>query len=101
MKYYIAGRINGDEKYREKFKEYADRLQAKGAVVLNPAELPEGMSPADYMSICIPMIYAADTVMFLPDWVNSSGAMLEFELCKYIGKKIIVLSPSEEGRCEQ
>ena len=101
MKYYIAGKINGDEKYREKFKEYADRLQAKGAVVLNPAELPEGMSQADYMRLCIPMLYAADTVVFLPGWEDSRGARIEFLLCDYIGKKIIVVSPSEEGRCEQ
>lgn len=97
MKIYIAGKISGDGNYKEKFKSYAEPFEKKGAIILNPAELPEGMSHADYMSICIPMIYAADLVIFLPDWEDSAGAMVEFGLSHYIGKTIIEITPSGEG----
>lgn len=66
MKIYIAGKITGDPKYRDRFREEAERLEGLGHIVLNPAELPEGMSKAEYMRICFAMIDCADTVFLLP-----------------------------------
>lgn len=37
MKIYIAGKITGDPKYRERFREEAERLEGLGHIVLNPA----------------------------------------------------------------
>lgn len=86
MKIYIAGKITGDPKYRDRFREEAEKLEGLGHIVLNPAELPEGMSKAEYMRICFAMIDCADTVFLLPDWQGSPGAQLELAYCRYIGK---------------
>ena len=86
MKINIAGKITGDPEYLEKFRGEAERLEALGHIVLNPAELPEGMSKAEYMRICFAMIDCADTVFLLPGWQGSPGARLELAYCRYIGK---------------
>lgn len=88
-KLYIAGKISGDNDYRAKFNQAKNKLKKLGYIVLNPAELPEGMKPADYMEICFSMIRCADVIAFLPDWKESSGATLEHAYCAYIGKKIM------------
>lgn len=94
MKIYIAGKITGDPDYRAKFAETADALREAGAadVILNPAELPEGMTPGDYMRICFAMIDTADEVVFLPGWPASAGASVERVYCAYIGKPVRSLS---------
>lgn len=91
-KIYIAGQISGDPGYLAKFRDAEKKLSDGGYAVLNPASLPEGMSAADYMRICFAMIDAADTVVFLPDYKKSLGAMLEMQYCTYIGKDMLVLS---------
>lgn len=88
MKVYIAGKITGDPGYRDKFAAAEIQLGRQGNTVLNPAELPEGMTPADYMRICLAMIDVADSVVFLPDATNSAGARLEKAYCKYVGKEM-------------
>lgn len=91
MKIYIAGKINGDDCYRIKFAEERFNLEVQGHTVLNHADLPEGMTPADYMRICFAMMDSADAVAFLPDYTESKGAMLEHAWCEYVGKEIIYL----------
>lgn len=86
MKIYIAGKIAGDPGYREKFNAAAKALAGEGHTVLNPATLPDGLSRAEYMQICFQMIFAADKVVFLEDFTESKGAMLEYSLCRHIGK---------------
>ncbi|MEG1492572.1 MAG: DUF4406 domain-containing protein [Oscillospiraceae bacterium] len=86
MKIYIAGRITGDADFREKFEQASNSVIALGHTPLNPARLPEGLSLADYMRICWSMIDVADKVLFLPDYCESKGAMLEYNYCVYIGK---------------
>ena len=76
MKVYIAGKITGDENYKLKFSAIEKILQEFGYVVLSPAVLAAGMTPADYMRICFAMIDTADCVYFLPDWKQSKGAQL-------------------------
>ena len=87
MKVYIAGKITGDPGYRDKFAAAEIQLGRKGHIVLNPAELPEGMKPADYMRICFAMIDVADAVVFLPDAAESAGTRLEKSYCDYIRKE--------------
>ena len=86
IKVYIAGKITGDPNYREKFAEAAEKIKDAGNIPLNPAELPAGMTAADYMRICFAMIDICDWVCFLPDWEASPGARLEMEYCRYIDK---------------
>ena len=52
--------------YKAKFEEAENFYKKKGYIVLNPAVLPSGMQPADYMRICFAMIDTADAVSFLP-----------------------------------
>lgn len=110
---YIAGKISGDPEYKAKFED--TKLRVKDAiriggrtlqlydfdvnykaepVVLNPAELPAGMKPKDYMRICFAMIDSADLVIFQPEWPESPGALLEMQHCKYTGKPYITLPRS-------
>lgn len=91
-KAYIAGKITGDKDYRKKFEAVALFLENKGYVVLNPAVLPEGMSRADYMRICVAMIDSADMVGFMSGWTESDGARLEREYCSYIEKPVVDLN---------
>ena len=91
MKVYIAGKITGDPNYHEKFNIGRKALEYEGHIVLNPAVLPEGMNPADYMRVCFAMIDIADAVAFLPDWYYSRGARLENDYCQYTGKVTMYL----------
>ena len=86
MKVYIAGKITGDPNYKEKFAKAAKAILARGEIPLNPAELPAGMDPADYMRICFAMIDVCDWVYLLPGWEASPGARLEMAYCQYIGR---------------
>ena len=91
-KVYVAGKITGDPDYKEKF-EYAEKvLREQGYTVINPASLPGGMRPGDYMRICIAMIESADIVAFLPDWIDSKGAGLEKAFSDYIGRPTMFLA---------
>ncbi len=89
MKIYIAGKITGEPNYKEKFDIAAMNLEAQGHIVLNPAELPEGMRAADYMRICFAMIDTADAVYLLEDWEYSSGASVEKDYAVYTGKSVL------------
>lgn len=93
-KVYIAGKITGDMKYREKFAVVENALRRDGHIVLNPAGLPYGMSRADYMRICIAMIDQASVALFMPDWKESEGAKVERAYCEYVGKEIVELPES-------
>ena len=99
MKIYIAGKRSGDKSYREKFQKARERLKERyeGDAILTPAELPEGMEKADYMRICFAMIDTADCVVLLPDWADSSGARVEYEYCRYIGKRVYRLLDGKDA----
>ena len=98
VKIYIAGKITGDRKYRAKFREAAKSLEALGHVVLNPAILPAGLAEQDYMQITLAMLNAADLAVFLPDYQESAGAMIEWAWCKRAGKDCaLYLDMSKKG----
>ena len=98
MNIYLAGRIAGDPDYREKFKRAAARLwNAPDICVLNPSKLPGGMSRADYMSICLPMLLRADRAVFLEDWRDSAGARIEYALAAYVGIPIVDMAEDPGG----
>ena len=67
MKIYISGKITGDRRYKAKFREVEKKLAAAGHIVLNPA--------------------TAHVVLFMQDYQDSRGAMLEWAWCQYVGKQ--------------
>lgn len=105
MKIYIAGKITGDPNYRVKFESYAERLRSEEHIVLSPAILPDGLSKADYMRICFAMIDVSDMVLFLPDYEDSDGAMIEHDYCEYTGRCMSYagseaeVEPEDKKRC--
>ena len=76
-----------DRHYKAKFCEAEKELTAAGHIVLNPATQPEGLRPVDYMRLCFAMMEAADVVLFMQDYQDSRGAMLEWAWCQYVGKQ--------------
>ena len=94
---YLAGKITGNPEYRKQFAAAKAELEAKGYIVLNPAELPEGMSKAAYMRICFAMIDTADGVCGVGRWTDSRGAIAETSYADYIGKPIRNLNDALEG----
>lgn len=97
---YLAGKITGNPEYREHFAAAKAELEAEGHIVLNPAELPEGMSKAAYMRICFAMIDVADEIHTIPNWYNSPGARVETAYAEYIGKPICVAKCALTGGTE-
>ena len=65
MTVYIAGKITGNDRYKDQFRLAEASLTALGYRVINPAALQAGLNPADYRSICEPMLLAADAVYFI------------------------------------
>lgn len=82
---YIAGKINGDPEYMNKFSIAEHHLRGLGYVILNPAALPEGMGYEAYMRIGFAMIDEAHAIFMLPDYRDSPGAMRELERGKKRG----------------
>ena len=95
-KIYLAGKITGDPNYKEKFESIQKDIETKGYIVLNPAVLPQGMTAAEYMRICFAMIDTADVVAFIEGFVDSPGAMLELEYCKYTRKNAFMVSRKDK-----
>lgn len=85
---YIAGPITGVDGYHYEFGAAEARLLAEGYIPLNPAQLPEGMTRAQYMRICLAMLDSADAVLLLPGWMHSAGAGVEVDYSNYICKPV-------------
>ena len=100
-KIFISGPITGVPNYRENFHKAEELLLSNGAFIpLNPAVLPEGMEPGDYMRITFAMLEAADGVLLLDGWYNSIRASLEQSYAGYIGKPTMYIDEFLERNCK-
>lgn len=88
MKFYIAGKINGLENYKEIFKEAEEKLKEQGHICMNPAILPEDFPYEAYMPICTSMIDQCDAVYMLKNWKDSRGARVEREYALVTNKPV-------------
>lgn len=84
--YYIAGPMSGLPNFnRDAFNAAATKLTASGHTVLNPATLPDGLSQAQYIDICLAMLRCATHVQMLRGWDDSRGAFAERALALKLG----------------
>ena len=93
---YLAGKITGDPLYFSKFYEAQKKLEAGGFIVVNPALLPaQGFEWEAYMRMSSAMLDECAAVCFLPDWIDSRGAMFEFGRATAIGKRVFLFAAWE------
>ena len=92
---YLSGPITGVEAYWLAFERAEEAAIERGEIPLNPATLPEGMEPWQYMRICMSMLDCADAIIMLPGWEASEGAKVERAYALYAG--IPVYYPHEQS----
>lgn len=93
MKIYIAGPMTGLVEFnRPAFMFTAAKLTGRGHVALNPAVLPDGLSQAEYMDICLAMLRCAHAIYLLDGWEKSAGARAEKALAEKLRLEIIYQS---------
>lgn len=88
MKIYIAGPITGMENYEKVFAEAERHYENDGHAVMNPAVLNAGFEHGEYMHVCYAMIDVCDSIVFLPGWEKSKGAVMEHEYGKTNNKQL-------------
>lgn len=94
---YLAGPMTGlPEQNYPAFNAAADNLRARGHTVLNPAENPEPpcKSWLGYMKMAIPMLIKCDTIVFLPGWAESAGALKEYDEALFFKLEIMFYEPA-------
>lgn len=98
MKIYISGPITGTTDYMERFARMQEALEGMGHTVVNPAkvnaELPEGTTHEEYMTMCRPMIDMCEVVLMMEGWQQSKGCRMEFD---YATKKRITITFEGSG----
>ena len=83
---YIAGPMTGIDDFNRPAFFAAERyLKDRGAIVLNPATHPDGLTYHQYMDIDSAMIRSVEMIAFLPGYRNSKGAMAEYYWSKALG----------------
>lgn len=90
MKVYIAGPMTGLPNFNRKaFNDAAMMIAENKHVALNPAVLPDGLTQAEYMDICLAMLRCADAIYMLEGWEHSAGARAENALAEKLEMEII------------
>ncbi|TDX86202.1 DUF4406 domain-containing protein [Epilithonimonas xixisoli] len=92
-KIYIAGKISGEDiiKCTHKFGTAQKEIEKQGFEALNPLELVGSWKVTweDAMKICIGALVKADAILFLDDFTDSRGAMIEHKLASDLGIKTL------------
>lgn len=101
MTFLISGPITGVENYKQNFNMAEMFLKLNGNSAINPARMPEGLTPADYMRVSLAQVEAADAILLLPGWRESKGACIEKLYAEYIGKKVFHLDVGEVFQDEE
>lgn len=92
----LAGKITGDPYYFTKFYNAQKKLEEGGFVVVNPALLPsEGFTYEAYIRMSSAMLEECEAACFLPDWIDSKGAIYEFGKATATGKHVFFFADWE------
>ena len=92
MRWYLSGKITGDENYRQKFNSAEKLLKSKGYKVLNPVKgEKDGKTWTYYMKRDIKKLLKCDGIMLLEDYKTSKGAKLEKIIAVNLGYKVRIL----------
>lgn len=97
---YVSGPMTGVEDHNYPlFNAVSKRLRENGGVVNNPAESFYGdqtRDREDYLRRDLEMLLLSDSILFLPGWEDSEGAMLEARIASELRLNPFVLT-GEEG----
>lgn len=95
-KIYLAGKVTGDPRYKEKFEagvKHLEELDWKRENIVNPAqEVPEGTPWLKAMWKCLGLMRRCGWVALLPDWKESWGARMEHMVAKVTMKWIVKIN---------
>ena len=90
--YYLAGPMSGlPENNYPTFNNAAHFLRSVGLQVENPAEhnLPENADYNDYLKAGIKKLMNCTTIILLPGWEQSQGAVIERVVAKLLNITVI------------
>ena len=91
-KWYISGAVSSDSDFREKFSKAEKELTDRGYDVLNPVKDEEdGKDWTYYMKKDLVKLTQCSALVRLPDWKESSGARLEYDIAVKLGYRIVDL----------
>lgn len=97
MKIYISGKITSSNNWKEDYSKTVEQFEhlKKQFIelgyddVIIPTELcTPDMDWEQCMIVCLKAMLDCDAVYFFNDWVNSKGAVIEFNLAKSLGMPI-------------
>lgn len=92
MKIYIAGKISGlpYDEVRERFNGAEDLLTKLGFEVLNPVKncLDQDTSWNGHLCRGIELLLPCDAIYMMDNWVDSTGASIEYDIATRMNKDI-------------
>jgi len=96
---YIAGPMTGVKNFNyDAFNAAAKDLRAQSFDVINPAEGFDGeqdLARTVYMRAAIENLLTCNTIVLLPDWQRSPGAIFEVGIASALGMSILRYAPGK------